>query len=126
MLAKVTSKNQLTLQIDNQTGALLYTEGGNFSYVHILAHGATVTTQGLEDHQSEWGLRLGGRDSKAASPKALAGALALDKGYPLVVTLAACDSAKYAASRTAGAYSSTAVTKRAGSARKAVNNPTPE
>jgi hypothetical protein len=69
-------------------------KGGNFSYVHILAHGATVTTQGLEDHQSEWGLRLGGRDSKAASPKAVAGALALDdKGYPLVVTLAACDSA---------------------------------
>lgn len=66
---------------------------GNFSYIHILAHGARVAEADMEEHETEWGLRLGRADSKAASPKAVAAALKLDKDHPLVVTLAACDSA---------------------------------
>jgi len=66
---------------------------GNFSYIHILAHGARVSEPDMEEHETEWGLRLGRTDSEAASPKAVAGALKLDKDLPLVVTLAACDSA---------------------------------
>jgi hypothetical protein len=66
---------------------------GNFSYIHILAHGARVAEEDMEEHESEWGLRLGRADSEAASPKAVAGALKLCKDHPLVVTLAACDSA---------------------------------
>ncbi len=65
----------------------------NFSYIHILAHGARVAEEDMEEHESEWGLRLGRADTDAASPKAVADALKPDKDHPLVVTLAACDSA---------------------------------
>jgi hypothetical protein len=65
----------------------------NFSYIHILAHGARVSEEDMEEHESEWGLRLGRADTDASSPKAVADALKPDKDHPLVVTLAACDSA---------------------------------
>lgn len=66
---------------------------GNFSYIHILAHGARVSEADMEEHETEWGLRLGRTDSEASSPRAVAGALKLVNDHPLVVTLAACDSA---------------------------------
>src|SRR5215510_493877 len=64
----------------------------NFSYIHILAHGARVAAEDMEEHETEWGLRLGRADSVAASQKAIADALKPINEYPLVVTLAACDS----------------------------------
>jgi hypothetical protein len=64
----------------------------NFSYVHILAHGARVTEDDMEESETEWGLRLGRADAAAASPKAIAEALKPINEHPLVVTLAACDS----------------------------------
>ena len=64
----------------------------NFSYIHILAHGARVAEEDMEEHETEWGLRLGRADAAAASPKAIADALKPINGHPLVVTLAACDS----------------------------------
>jgi hypothetical protein len=66
---------------------------GNFSYIHILAHGARVSEEDMEENETEWGLRLGRADSEAASPKEVAEALKVDKDLPLVVTFAACDSA---------------------------------
>ena len=65
----------------------------SFSYIHILAHGARVAEEDMEEHESEWGLRLGRSDAVAASPKAIADALKSINQQPLVVTLAACDSA---------------------------------
>ena len=64
----------------------------NFSYVHILAHGARVTEDDMEESETEWGLRLGRADAAAASPTAIAEALKPINEHPLVVTLAACDS----------------------------------
>jgi len=64
----------------------------NFSYVHILAHGARVAAEDMEEHETEWGLRLGRADAVAASQKAIADALKPINEHPLVVTLAACDS----------------------------------
>lgn len=70
---------------------------GNFSYIHILAHGARVSEEDMEENETEWGLRLGPADSEAASPKEVAEALKVDNDLPLVATLAACDSASAAA-----------------------------
>jgi hypothetical protein len=64
----------------------------NFSYIHILAHGARVAEEDMEESETEWGLRLGRADAAAASPKAIAEALKPINDLPLVVTLAACDS----------------------------------
>jgi hypothetical protein len=64
----------------------------NFSYIHILAHGARVAAEDMEEHETEWGLRLGKADGVATSPKAIADALKPINEHPLVVTLAACDS----------------------------------
>jgi len=66
---------------------------GSFSYIHILAHGARVAEEDMEEDETEWGLRLGRADTDAAPPKAIAGALKPVDEHPLVVTLAACDSA---------------------------------
>ncbi len=65
----------------------------NFSYIHVLAHGARVTEEDMEEDETEWGLRLGRADSAAASPASIAEALRPSNDHPLVVTLAACDSA---------------------------------
>lgn len=65
---------------------------GHFSYIHVLAHGARVAEDDIEEHESEWGLRLGRSGSLAASPRDVADALRPQEEYPLVVTLAACDS----------------------------------
>jgi hypothetical protein len=66
---------------------------GDFSYIHILAHGARVAEDDMEESETEWGLRLGRADAAAASPKAITEALKPVNEHPLVVTLAACDSA---------------------------------
>ena len=63
-----------------------------FSYIHILAHGARVAEEDMEEDETEWGLRLGRADTDAVSPKAIADALRPIDDHPLVVTLAACDS----------------------------------
>ena len=77
----------------------------SFSYIHILAHGARVAEEDMEEHESEWGLRLGRSDAVAASPKAIAGALKSSNQHPLVVTLAAC----YVQSGSTGAWNSSLV-----------------
>ena len=64
----------------------------DFSYIHILAHGAKVASKDMEEYETEWGLRLGRGDAVAASQKAIADALKPINEHPLVVTLAACDS----------------------------------
>jgi hypothetical protein len=64
----------------------------DFSYIHILAHGARVAEEDMEEDETEWGLRLGRADADAVSPKAIAEALKPVGEHPLVVTLAACDS----------------------------------
>jgi hypothetical protein len=64
----------------------------NFSYVHILAHGARVFDPDLDESDSEWGLRLGQDEQSVASAEAIAAALKPVDERPLVVTLAACDS----------------------------------
>ncbi len=73
-----------------------------FSYIHVLAHGARVADDDMQDGEPEWGLRLSGAaarqagadgaDATAASPQAIADALKSIDEHPLVVTLAACDS----------------------------------
>src|SRR5262249_27589634 len=63
---------------------------GNFSYIHVLAHGARVEEEGIGDAEGEWGLRLGRSGAAAASPAAIAEALRPVAEQPLVVTLASC------------------------------------
>lgn len=65
---------------------------GTFSYIHILAHGAKVAEEDLEEYESEWGLRLGTEGADATTPKETADALKPENDQPLVVTLVACDS----------------------------------
>jgi hypothetical protein len=63
------------------------------SYVHLLAHGEQyVPDQELPDDKA-WGLRLGYPGEAATAPGRIADVLVSEKGVPLVVTLAACDSA---------------------------------
>jgi hypothetical protein len=63
-----------------------------FSYIHILAHGAKVAEEDLEESDSEWGLRLGTSGADATAPREIAEALKPEHDQPLVVTLASCDS----------------------------------
>ncbi|NRF71216.1 CHAT domain-containing protein [Aquincola sp. S2] len=65
---------------------------GKFSYIHVLAHGARVDDEGLDESECEWGLRLGQPGSQAVSAEEIARALQPQDQHPLVVTLAACDS----------------------------------
>jgi hypothetical protein len=65
-------------------------------YVHLLAHGAPTPGDPLLPERTEWGLRLGYIGEPGIAPLELAGALQPDHGLPLVVTLAACDSANQA------------------------------
>ena len=65
---------------------------GKFSYIHILAHGARVAEQDLQDFESEWGLRFGTDGADATAPRNIADALKPENDQPLVVTIAACDS----------------------------------
>lgn len=63
------------------------------SYVHILAHGApTKRDPGLPE-KTVWGLRLGYRGEPGVLPADVAEVLEPLDGVPLVVTIAACDSA---------------------------------
>ena len=62
------------------------------SYVHLLAHGAQTQAGGGRP-KPHWGLRLGFPEEAGVPPEDIAKVLALDAGVPLVVTLAACDSA---------------------------------
>ena len=61
------------------------------SYVHLLAHGAP--TAAVRGRPPNWGLRLGFHWEAGVAPEAISEALAPKAGAPLVVTLAACDSA---------------------------------
>jgi CHAT domain len=62
------------------------------SYVHLLAHGAQTQAGGGRP-KPHWGLRLGFPGEAGVPPEDIAKVLAPDAGLPLVVTLAACDSA---------------------------------
>jgi hypothetical protein len=63
------------------------------SYVHLLAHGALTAPVGAGRPKRNWGLRLGFVGEDGVPPEEIAKMLAPDAGVPLVVTLAACDSA---------------------------------
>jgi hypothetical protein len=63
------------------------------TYVHVLAHGALVPVPKRSRHKEVWGLRLGYEDEPGTAPDVIASALTPVDGRPLVVTLAACDSA---------------------------------
>jgi CHAT domain len=78
-------------------------EEAKASYVHILAHGAVVPDP-LLDEKKVWGLRLGYEGDKGTSPQAIAEPLVSGYRTPLVVSVAACDSANQASSAF-GAYS---------------------
>jgi CHAT domain len=80
-------------EIDSVEALAQARAAASFSYIHILAHGARVAEADMEEHESEWGLRLGRVDTAAAPPQAIADALKPVNEHPLVVTLAACDSA---------------------------------
>jgi CHAT domain len=79
-------------EIDSVEALALARKLASFSYIHILAHGARMAEEDMEEHETEWGLRLGRVDTDAVSPKAIADALKPINEHPLVVTLAACDS----------------------------------
>ncbi|MCP3963082.1 MAG: CHAT domain-containing protein [bacterium] len=65
-----------------------------FTHVHVLAHGRKI--EDPEDGSVVWGLRLGDENREASNPEDLAKALEPGDGLPVVVTLAACDSANQA------------------------------
>ena len=65
----------------------------NPSYVHLLAHGALTAPAGPGRPHPNWGLRLGYYGEDGVAPEKVAEALAPKAGVPLVVTIAACDSA---------------------------------
>lgn len=87
------TKRLVVREVDSVEALAEARASGDFSYIHILAHGARVSEEDMEEHESEWGLRLGRARSNAVSPQAVAGALRLSNDRPLVVTLAACDGA---------------------------------
>jgi CHAT domain len=66
------------------------------SYVHLLAHGAPTRPDPLLPDRTVWGLRFGYPGEAGVPPAAIAEALAPTDGVPLVVTVAACDSANQA------------------------------
>src|SRR4029453_18360844 len=63
------------------------------TYVHVLAHGAVAPGDPLLPSKTIWGIRLGGQGERGVLPEDLADALKPVDGLPVVVTLAACDSA---------------------------------
>jgi hypothetical protein len=63
------------------------------TYVHLLAHGAATRGDPLLPDRTIWGLRLGYEGEHGVPPADVAEALRREKDRPLVVTLAACDSA---------------------------------
>jgi CHAT domain len=65
----------------------------NPSYVHLLAHGALTAPTGPGRPHPNWGLRLGFCGEDGVAPEEVAKVLAPNAGVPLVVTIAACDSA---------------------------------
>lgn len=88
------SKKLLVVREIDSVDALVHARTlGNFSYIHVLAHGARVAEEDMEEDETEWGLRLGRADTDAASPQAIASALKTIDDHPLVITLATCDSA---------------------------------
>jgi CHAT domain len=64
------------------------------SYIHLLAHGALCAPdpEAVPGEES-WGLRLGYEGEPGVSPQEIASLLTPADGLPLVVTVAACDSA---------------------------------
>jgi hypothetical protein len=63
------------------------------SYIHILAHGAPTERDPRLPDKTVWGIRLGYENVPGVSPADIAKALEPLDGAPLVVTVAACDSA---------------------------------
>jgi hypothetical protein len=68
-------------------------DGHSPAYVHLLAHGALVPSPRRLRQKEVWGLRLGYDGEPGVAPADIADALEPSHGLPLVVTLAACDSA---------------------------------
>jgi hypothetical protein len=89
---RLTEKKLLLVKaVDSVEALQAARELADFSYIHILAHGAKVAEEDVEESDTEWGLRLGGVGAAATSLKSIAEALRLINERPLVVTLAACD-----------------------------------
>ena len=66
-----------------------------YTHIHILAHGAPLFDPRVPG-QIRWGLRFGEENSKPTVAKDVAEALAPRDGLPVVVSLAACDTANQA------------------------------
>jgi CHAT domain len=66
------------------------------SYVHVLAHGAPAPADPFLPGDVVWGLRLGEVGKPGVPPPDVAEALQPKDGFPLVVTVAACDSGNQA------------------------------
>jgi hypothetical protein len=66
------------------------------AYVHLLAHGAPTFGDPWLPEEKIWGLRLGGDKQPGSDPVDVADALRPHEDLPLVVTVAACDSANQA------------------------------
>lgn len=83
---EVTSAQQLTRDRDELVP----------TYVHVLAHGAPTRRDPRLPQRETWGLRLGYEGEPGIEPADIAQALAPRNGLPVVVTVAACDSANQA------------------------------
>jgi hypothetical protein len=66
------------------------------AFVHLLAHGAQAPRNPRLPQREVWGVRLGYEGEPGTPPVEIAEALRPTDGFPLVVTLAACDSANQA------------------------------
>jgi hypothetical protein len=94
-------KDESLLQVHEVTSAAELSRLRNEfkpTFVHVLAHGAATRREPLRPDRTTWGLRLGYEGEPGVAPADVAGALQPDAGRPLVVTLAACDSANQAGS----------------------------
>ncbi len=83
---EVTSAQQLTRDRDELAP----------TYVHVLAHGAPTRRDPRLPQRETWGLRLGYEGEHGIDPADIAKALEPRHGLPVVVTVAACDSANQA------------------------------
>lgn len=94
-------KDESLLQVHEVTSAAELSRLRNEfkpTFVHVLAHGAATRREPWRPDRTTWGLRLGYEGEPGVAPADVAAALLPDAGRPLVVTLAACDSANQAGS----------------------------
>lgn len=80
------------LEVREIGGAADLADANEFTHIHLLAHGSNIV-EPEPPHRVESGLRLGRRGSTPVSAAELASAIRPKKGLPIVITLAACDSA---------------------------------